>query len=98
MLVLQPLQALKNVDKKTLKEVLGDVDLPSWITFPDFERVGWVNDTMDQLWPYVNDAVSITVRERLNPLLAENKPGWISSIKLFRQTLSHAVSCNDLLL
>lgn len=78
------LQALKNVDKKTLKEVLGDVDLPSWITFPDFERVGWVNDTIDQLWPYVNDAVSVATREQLNPLLAENKPGWISSIKMFR--------------
>ncbi|KAK9807354.1 hypothetical protein WJX73_005591 [Symbiochloris irregularis] len=77
-------EALKNVDKKTLKEVLGDVDLPSWITFPDFERVGWVNDTIDQLWPYVNDAVSVTMREQLNPLLAENKPGWMSSIKLYR--------------
>lgn len=77
-------EALKDMDKDTLKEVLGDVNLPSWITFPDFERVGWVNEVLDQLWPYVNEAVCTTARERLDPMLAENKPGWISSIKLFR--------------
>ena len=79
------LQALKDVDKDTLKKILGDVPLPSWITFPDFERVGWVNDTIEQLWPYINDAICTSMRERLNPLLAQSKPGWISSIKLFRQ-------------
>ena len=77
-------QALKDVDKDTLKEVLGDVTLPSWITFPDFERVGWVNDVFEQLWPYINDATCTMMRERLDPMLAENKPAWISSIKLFR--------------
>lgn len=86
------MQALKDMDKDTLKEVLGDVNLPSWITFPDFERVGWVNEVLDQLWPYVNEAVCTTARERLDPMLAENKPGWISSIKLFRQGTS-SVMC-----
>ena len=28
---------------EALGKMLGDVDLPSWINFPDFERVRWVN-------------------------------------------------------
>ena len=89
-------QALKDVDKDTLKEVLGNVSLPSWITFPDFERVGWVNDVIDQLWPYVCDAVSMTVRDRLDPMLAENRPAWISSIKLFRWVAGVEYCCRGM--
>ena len=52
--------------------------------FPDFERVGWFNDIIAQLWPYVNAGVSALAREQLDPMLSESKPGWIRSIKLYR--------------
>ena len=54
------------------------------VQFPDFERVGWFNDIVGQLWPYVNSAVSAMARDRLDPMLQESKPGWIRSIKLYR--------------
>ena len=53
----------------------------------DFERVGWVNDVLSQLWPYINSAVSQQFRDLLAPLLRENKPSWIASLKLFRWPL-----------
>ena len=56
------------------------------VQFPDFERVGWFNDIIAQLWPYVNQAVSAMAREQLDPMLSESKPGWIQSIKLYRQS------------
>ncbi len=36
-------QALRDMGPEPLGKMLGDVDLPSWINFPDFERVRWVN-------------------------------------------------------
>ena len=55
------------------------------LQFPDFERVGWFNDIVGQLWPYINSAVSAMARDQLDPMLQESKPGWIRSIKLYRQ-------------
>ena len=46
--------------------------------------MGWFNDIVAQLWPYINSAVSAMARDRLDPMLQESKPGWIRSIKLFR--------------
>lgn len=73
---------LKDMDDKTLKKVLGSVDLPSWVNFPDYERVGWVNSIISQLWPHVSMAATGLVGDQLNPQLAMNKPKWISDIHL----------------
>ncbi|KAA6419256.1 MAG: hypothetical protein FRX49_10780, partial [Trebouxia sp. A1-2] len=78
-------RALKDMDSKTLKKVLGQVNLPSWVNFPDFERVGWLNSVMGQLWPRVNKALSTMGRQQLDPLMKESKPSWITSVILDRQ-------------
>ena len=31
------------MEPEALNKMLGEIDLPSWINFPDFERVRWVN-------------------------------------------------------
>lgn len=77
-------RALKDMDSKTLKKVLGQVNLPSWVNFPDFERVGWLNSVMGQLWPRVNKALSTMGRQQLDPLMKESKPSWITSVMLDR--------------
>lgn len=56
----------------------------AYYCFSDFERVGWINTILAQLWPNVNSAVSQQFRELLGPLLWQNKPSWIASLKLFR--------------
>ncbi len=38
------------MDLDSLRQVLGEVNLPSWIQFPDFERVGWFNLIIQQMW------------------------------------------------
>ena len=47
--------------------------------------MGWFNDIIAQLWPYVNAGVSALAREQLDPMLSESKPAWIRSIKLYRR-------------
>lgn len=77
-------RALKDMDSSTLKKVLGQVNLPSWVNFPDFERVGWLNSVMGQLWPRVNKALSSMGRQQLDPLMKDSKPSWITSVQLDR--------------
>ena len=120
------IQALKDMDSKTLKKVLGQVsrafpekisillictpalctskhgmrvclslnhgfqvNLPSWVNFPDFERVGWLNSVMGMPLPNtcVNSVVSphpadlppVVVSVRLPPV-PEMQPSHLSSL------------------
>ena len=37
-------------------------ELPAWVTFPDFERVEWVNAVITQIWPHAASAIVTQVR------------------------------------
>lgn len=37
-------------------------NLPAWVRYPDFERVQWMNDLLDQLWPNMKAAAAGIVR------------------------------------
>ena len=43
----------------TKREVLEN--LPSWFSFPEYERVTWLNTIMASLWPEIDAAVSAEV-------------------------------------
>ena len=38
--------------------------MPSWVRYPDRERVGWVNDILSQLWPQAAAAAAVMARPR----------------------------------
>ncbi|MCJ1425923.1 hypothetical protein MMC29_003824 [Sticta canariensis] len=80
----------RELDVKTLKRVLGGANFPSWMQFPDRERVGWINDLLTQLWPHAATAAASKVRESLEPALAANKPRWMTDIALHTFTLGDA--------
>ncbi|KAK9861272.1 hypothetical protein WJX84_001563 [Apatococcus fuscideae] len=83
------IDAIKDMDSQTFKRLLGSVDMPSWMTYPDFERVGWVNTVLGQLWPRLDASLSHMASEMLRPLFQENKPSWMHSVKLDRFTLGN---------
>ncbi|CAK0785413.1 hypothetical protein CVIRNUC_008622 [Coccomyxa viridis] len=76
------IQALKDMDTETLRKILGDVNLPSWINFPDFERVNWANLVLNQMWPHVSSYIVAQAHPQLDPLLEQNRPSWMEDIKL----------------
>ncbi|KAK9917790.1 hypothetical protein WJX75_008296 [Coccomyxa subellipsoidea] len=80
----EAIQALKDMDVQTLRKVLGNANLPSWINFPDFERVNWVNMVFSQLWPNLSAYFTKQAHPQLDPLLKGSKPAWIESIKLIK--------------
>ncbi|XP_035392582.1 extended synaptotagmin-2-A [Electrophorus electricus] len=54
-------------EEGTVKHNLPTDGLPSWIHFPDVERVEWINKTVKQMWPYVCQFVEKMFREILEP-------------------------------
>ena len=47
---------------------------PSWVKYPDYERMGWVNDVLVHLWPHASAAAAVMVRDMADPILKQNKP------------------------
>ena len=58
--------------------------------YPDNERVGWINDLLQQLWPHAAAAAAAKVREELEPALSKAKPRWMTDICLHTFTLGDA--------
>lgn len=54
--------------------------LPSWITFPELEKVEFLQETITLLWPYVKEAVQSMLLEMLPPIVNASLPAVISGI------------------
>ena len=51
----------------TLKQLklsasLGDV--PSWVSYPDFERTNWINQLLKKMWPFIGVRAHARTRAR----------------------------------
>ncbi|XP_065145470.1 extended synaptotagmin-2 isoform X4 [Paramisgurnus dabryanus] len=55
----------------TFKQELEATDLPSWVHYPDVERVEWLNKTVKQMWPYVCQFVEKLFKETIEPAIKE---------------------------
>ncbi|GIY33348.1 extended synaptotagmin-2 [Caerostris darwini] len=56
-------------------------DLPSWVFFPETERVEWVNKILKQLWPYVGTYVKEMLKETMEPSIREGLPSYLQSFR-----------------
>ena len=43
--------------------------LPSWVSFPDFDRVEWINHIISQLWKNIDSCATFYVKELIEPEL-----------------------------
>lgn len=67
-------QAIEDMSNEDLHRLLGGKHLPSWINFPDFQRVQWVNDVIGQSqdtsgWPLMHNRLlecSLAAKHRLS--------------------------------
>ncbi|GAQ86938.1 Calcium-dependent lipid-binding protein [Klebsormidium nitens] len=79
--------SLAAIDIAGLKKLCGEKDVPSWINFPEFERVVWLNKELKELWPYVSKAASAVIKASVEPILAQYRPPLISSLLFTKLTL-----------
>ncbi|KAL2085590.1 hypothetical protein ACEWY4_018910 [Coilia grayii] len=54
-------------EERSFKQSLASSELPSWVHFPDVERVEWLNKTVKQMWPYICQFVEKLFRETIEP-------------------------------
>lgn len=72
------IRSIANADEKDiLQEIQRFANLPSWVTFPDMERVEWLNKIIRQLWPYaghyVQDLCKFSIEPSIRMALEEYK-------------------------
>jgi len=72
------------VDPQLLSMVAQE--MPLWYSFKDVETAAWINSTLQQLWPFIDEGVCSNLRENVVPPLIENLvPGL--RLKLTKLTL-----------
>ncbi|KAL8227887.1 hypothetical protein R6Q57_015471 [Mikania cordata] len=74
------------LNRDDLRKICGD-NFPEWISFPVFEQVKWLNKQLSKLWPYVEEAARIIIKESVEPLLEEYRPTGITALKFNKLSL-----------
>ncbi|KAI1729382.1 c2 domain-containing protein [Ditylenchus destructor] len=65
-------------------------DLPTWVQFPDTERIEWVNKIIQQLWPFIGQYAKHFLREFVEPQVISQMPSPFKSFKFLE------IDCGDL--
>ncbi|XP_077362093.1 extended synaptotagmin-2 [Festucalex cinctus] len=61
-------------EDKVVKQNLPTTELPSWVHYPDVERVEWLNKTVKQMWPFICQFVDKLFRESIEPAVKGASP------------------------
>lgn len=72
--------ALARANMAGLESAIGV--LPAYLLFPDYEKVHWINQVMEKVWPLLAEVTSRTLPGYIQPLLDEYCPSGISQMNL----------------
>jgi len=61
----------KDHEKEVFKASLGLESLPSWVTFPDVDRVEWINVIMKKVWPNMGQISKLVAKRLVEPKINE---------------------------
>ncbi|EMS53254.1 Extended synaptotagmin-2-A [Triticum urartu] len=75
-----------SLNREDLKKICGE-NLPQWISFPEYDQVKWLNRQLSKLWPFVEEAATMVIRDSVEPILDVYRPVGISSLKFSRLSL-----------
>ncbi|GAV56733.1 C2 domain-containing protein [Cephalotus follicularis] len=80
------IRPLVEQDTKSLQQLLPEI--PLWVKNPDIDRVDWLNKFIETMWPYLDIAISKTVKTIAKPIIAEQIPKYkIDSVEFEVLTL-----------
>ncbi|KAL1552252.1 Synaptotagmin-4, variant 2 [Salvia divinorum] len=72
--------ALARITVQDSRKLLPDKFYPSWI-------LNWLNQHLDKIWPYVDQAASQVIRDSVEPILEQYRPAILASLKFSTLTL-----------
>lgn len=59
-------------------------ELPSWVSYTEKEKMEWLNKMLVELWPYYDKAICDTIKEQVEPMIAQYTPPTFKRI-FFKQ-------------
>ncbi|XP_075708253.1 extended synaptotagmin-1 [Rhinoderma darwinii] len=62
-------ESLENEERITARTVFKSKELPSWVTFPDVEKVEWLNKILAQMWPFIGQYLEKLLIDTIAPLV-----------------------------
>jgi len=57
---------------------VSQFELPRWVSYPDVEKVTWLNIAIRRLWPYLKVFIANQIQLTLGPTLETSKPEWLT--------------------
>ncbi|CAN6284915.1 unnamed protein product [Urochloa humidicola] len=78
--------SLGSLNREDVKKICGE-NLPQWISFPEYEQVKWLNKQLSKLWPFIEEAATMVIRDSVEPILDDYRPPGISSLKFSKLSL-----------
>ncbi|XP_041119850.1 extended synaptotagmin-3-like isoform X2 [Polyodon spathula] len=54
-------------ERHVITEGLKELNLPAWVHFPDVEKADWLNQILDQAWPYFGIFMEKIFRNNIEP-------------------------------
>ncbi|KAH8973496.1 hypothetical protein BDL97_01G050700 [Sphagnum fallax] len=75
------IRLLNSIQQDELRKLCGS-SFPTWVSFPTFEKVNWLNHNLAKVWPSVVLATEQLVKEALQPILEQYRPPGIQALKL----------------
>eukprot|EP01018_Ginkgo_biloba_P022878 Gb_07332 [translate_table: standard] len=71
------------LDERVLKRLLPDANFPCWVQQSnDLEKVSWINAELDEVWPFLKEAMSIHVKLKLQSALNHYKLNTMQRIHI----------------
>ncbi|KAL6844059.1 hypothetical protein ACP4OV_025732 [Aristida adscensionis] len=64
----------------------GDL-CPSWVVFSSQQKLKWLNQELNKIWPFVNEAASELIKVSVEPVLEQYRPIILASLKFSKLTL-----------
>ncbi|CAN6295758.1 unnamed protein product [Urochloa humidicola] len=80
------ISSLGSLNREDVKKICGE-NLPQWISFPEYEQVKWLNKQLSKLWPFIEEAATMVIRDSVEPILDDYRPPGISSLKFSKLSL-----------
>ncbi|KAH9613007.1 hypothetical protein KSS87_000077 [Heliosperma pusillum] len=69
------------------RKILQPEVYPTWVIFPEMEKLKWLNSQLEKLWPYIDEAASELIKSSVEPTLEQYTPAILDSLKFKKLTL-----------
>ncbi|KAM3390715.1 hypothetical protein ACQJBY_012369 [Aegilops geniculata] len=69
------------------RKLLPGTLYPSWVVFSRQQKLKWLNEELNKIWPFVNEAASELIKASVEPVLEQYRPVVFAALKFSKLTL-----------